>query len=55
MKPEYSRGSKILNDTKVIKLIHNAENYCIYKIEGISYAVYISEELYDTWKNLMKT
>lgn len=52
MKPEYSRGSKILNDTKVIELIHNAENYCIYKIEGISYAVYISEELYDTWKKL---
>ncbi len=49
MQPEYSRGSVLIDGIKVVELIHNADSYAIYRVDGKRYAVYVSSELVDKW------
>ncbi len=49
MQPEYSRGSVLIDGIKVVELIHNADSYAIYRVDGKRYAVYISNELLNRW------
>lgn len=49
MQPEYSRGSVLIDGIKVVELIHNADSYAIYRVNGQRYAVYVSNELVKLW------
>ncbi len=49
MQPEYSRGSVLIEGIKVVELIHNADSYAIYRVDGKRYAVYVSNELVSKW------